>query len=445
MDEPSTFGVLLANRASVEARLCALNRRAARKRLPLLSWSWGRPVTAREILSHEGAGDLPGALFTGQGGYSVPVTRVELSLAGQIKLEGWRFIATLQHLDGENIVRALPGETVPAAYRNAGPACGHCNASRRRADTFLVAKGDQIVQVGSSCIGDFLGTDAAESLAWRACLFAEARAMLEDGETSFGGASDERPLAAFLAYVAWCVRSPGHGWTSRTKALNGGGKATADKAWQYMSDGEERRKAFVAVTPEDEATADAAEAWASELSDDEVGRAAGDYLHNLRALARGGLVRSRDAGLAGSMVVAYQNAVGFAKRRAERSARVDLDAYQGAVGAKCTWGLAPKVGKKGQALKGAPLVVSSEPVKLDFVTGYATEYGYTTVLKFRTTDGACLVWKASSTTLARGDVGKTYTLAGTVKAHEEYKGAKQTILSRCSVEEVPAAAPVEPS
>lgn len=72
-------------------------------------------------------------------------------------------------------------------------------------------------------------------------------------------------------------------------------------------------------------------------------------------------------------------------------------------------------------------------VVLDFVTGYETAYGYTTVLKFRTDEGATLVWKASNTGLARGDVGKRYALKGTVKAHAEYKGTKQTMVSRCAV------------
>ena len=56
-------------------------------------------------------------------------------------------------------------------------------------------------------------------------------------------------------------------------------------------------------------------------------------------------------------------------------------------------------------------------------------------MKFLTEDGACLVWKASNTELARGDVGKKYDIKGTVKKHDEYKGAKQTLLSRCAVEE----------
>jgi hypothetical protein len=33
-------------------------------------------------------------------------------------------------------------------------------------------------------------------------------------------------------------------------------------------------------------------------------------------------------------------------------------------------------------------------------------------------------------------VGKRYTLAGTIKAHDEYKGAKQTTMTRCTVDEI---------
>jgi len=72
-------------------------------------------------------------------------------------------------------------------------------------------------------------------------------------------------------------------------------------------------------------------------------------------------------------------------------------------------------------------------VTLDFVTGYETPYGYTTVLKFKTPTGATLVWKASNPPVGRKDVGRTFALTGTVKEHGEYKGAKQTIVSRCKV------------
>ena len=74
---------------------------------------------------------------------------------------------------------------------------------------------------------------------------------------------------------------------------------------------------------------------------------------------------------------------------------------------------------------------------LEFVTGYETDYGYTTVLKFREeSTGALLVWKSTNTGCTREDVGKKYAVKGTVKAHGEYNGAKQTMISRCVVDEV---------
>lgn len=44
------------------------------------------------------------------------VVEVELD-GGSIKLPGWTFVGTIEHLDGENILRAVPGETIPEAYR----------------------------------------------------------------------------------------------------------------------------------------------------------------------------------------------------------------------------------------------------------------------------------------------------------------------------------------
>lgn len=74
-------------------------------------------------------------------------------------------------------------------------------------------------------------------------------------------------------------------------------------------------------------------------------------------------------------------------------------------------------------------------VRLSFVTTYETAYGVTTVCKFEGA-GFTLVWKASSTMIRREDMGKVYDVRGTVKEHGDYKGEKQTVLSRCDVNEV---------
>lgn len=431
-----TYGVLLGNRASVEAALTHLAKRVARKGLTPLTWAWGKAYKDIVLLPNpHGVQPCSTARLSLSGlSWEVPVVRVPLTIEGESpKFAGWRFVAALQHLDGENIVRALPGETIPTTYRNRGPVCDHCEHNRRRNDTYVLAHEDsRTVQVGSTCIKDFLGSDTADTLAANASILALALACGEGGEEGFGSkTSTETHSGEFLALVAWAVRNLG--WVSKSKA-EFEEHSTGHVAWNLLTDSGARSKIKAEPSAEDHQTAENALAWAENLSDEEIDNASGDYLHNLRAAARSGLVSSRTKGILASLVVAYQNAVAKTAREAARLS--ETNEFIGTVDAKVSFGLPARTGKKGQPLKGAPTVLSSEPVTLDFVTGYETMYGYTTVLKFKSAEGHSLVWKASSTNLRRSDVGKKFTLAGTIKAHEDYKGEKQTMLTRCSVAEV---------
>lgn len=403
----STYQVLLCRRAGVQAAFEALAKRAARKGLTPHAWTWGKAYTKRKHTADSPC-NRPGTCDGCEN-----VSRIPLDIEGDSPhYEGWSFAACLQHLDGENIVRTVPGETLSSMYRSRGPACDHCQFNRRRNDTYVLRHTDgRTVQVGSTCIGDFLGSHDATKIAAAASYLAEACSLAEDGCEGGGTSSFDRSLDEYLPFVAWCVRV--NGWTSRTVAREHDKLATADEAWTYLIDRKKREQAACEPTDDDRATAASAEAWGESMTDDEVNTGSGDYLHNLRAVACTGLVTNRTAGIGASMVTAWQRAMGQARRNAERADRASTSVYVGEAGKCQSFGV----------------------VVLDFVTGYETDYGYTTVCKFRTADGALLVWKASSTEIARDDVGKHYTLTGTVKKHEEYKGEKQTILSRCKAVE----------
>ena len=402
-DAGQTFEVLLSRREGVEAALTALAKRATRKGLAAPTWTWGKAYTQKEHVPHP------------EFGWEVEcfaqVSRIPLTIEGDAPhYAGWTFLASLQHLDGENVVRAIPGLEVPEAFRTRGPVCDHCKVSRRRNDTYVLRHEDgRVVQVGSTCIGDFLGSADASKIAAAASVLAEMRGLAEGG-CSGGGSGGDRTLAEFLPFVAWAVRE--HGWTSRTVARERSVQASADEAFALMVDKERRVKVGYEATEGDLAEAAAAEVWAESLSDDVIAGERGDYLHNLRAVARTGLVTYRTAGIAGSMIVAYQRAVSRERERAAKAARPKANVHVGEVGKRMTF-----------------------EVTLDFVTGYDTAYGYTTVLKFRDAAGACIVWKASNTDLGRADVGKGFKVTGTVKKHDEYKGEKQTMVTRCKVEE----------
>jgi len=214
--------------------------------------------------------------------------------------------------------------------------------------------------------------------------------------------------------------------------------ATADRAWDLLWDPVKRKKVGAEPTDEDRAMAEASEQWAESLSDEKIDAETSDYLHNLRAVARTGFTSSRTAGIAASAVTAYQREIGARRLSAERAEKALSQKHLGTVGEKVTFGRPPELKRNGLPRKGAPTVLSLSPVTLDFVTGYPTDYGYTTVLKFKTEEGDLVVWKASNTEVSREDVGKKFTLYGTVKEHSDYKGEKQTILTRCWRPSAPA-------
>lgn len=70
-------------------------------------------------------------------------------------------------------------------------------------------------------------------------------------------------------------------------------------------------------------------------------------------------------------------------------------------------------------------------VKLVRRGNYDTMYGTTFVYTFEDAQGHQLVWKTG--TWLEQEVDSDVTLKGTIKAHSEYKGIKQTELTRCKI------------
>ena len=95
--------------------------------------------------------------------------------------------------------------------------------------------------------------------------------------------------------------------------------------------------------------------------------------------------------------------------------------------------LAPKteseyIGKVGEKIE----VEAVFEKKFTYETNY-TYYGETNyILKFKA-NGNTVVWKTSS--WQDLEEGKTYKVKGTVKEHSEYRGDKQTVLTRCKITE----------
>lgn len=144
------------------------------------------------------------------------------------RINGWTFVATLDHADGEVMLRSHPGykDQLPVRFRHADPRhCDHCRMARQRNETFVLrsdATGDY-QQVGRQCLRDFLGHEnpaavaSCAELLWDLCEAAEAA----DSEGGGGGGGDLVDTEEFLAFVAAAIRN--QGWLSRSAARAVGG------------------------------------------------------------------------------------------------------------------------------------------------------------------------------------------------------------------------------
>ena len=97
------------------------------------------------------------------------------------------------------------------------------------------------------------------------------------------------------------------------------------------------------------------------------------------------------------------------------------------------------VGEVGERVEHETTYIGYGSYERDAFSGYGTETVY--IYKFADSDGNLLVWKTTAY-LEREDEdgflvpikrGTRLTLRGTVKSHDEYRGIKQTFLSRCRV------------
>lgn len=327
------------------------------------------------------------------------------------KLAGWTLQAVLERIpeiEG-NIVRCVPGISLPVSYRTVSPVCEHCKLTRRRTETFILLNEDgRMVQVGRNCLADFLGgIEPAELLASEEFL-ASIDACLEDAEDDSRGSSEREyiPLLSVLSVTAMMIRVDG--WVSKKTAQETDKNATAYAVQGYLFS-RDRNKDFppyqYTLSESDTVCAESAIEWARSLTERTD---LNDYLYNLSVLGKTDKVDSKSFGLACSIVSAYQRELGLIETRKQEAEQGAKSEYFGTIGKREIFTLTVSA------------VISS-----------ASDFGPLDIHKFTDANGNIAVWFASNGT--RLDIGKAYQITGSVKKQEAYRGIKQTVLTRCKV------------
>ena len=360
-------------------------------------------------------------------------------LAGETpRVAGYEFVATLEHEEAGTIIRRVPrfegGEIDLSAFRNSTPErCDHCRWVRNRKDTYVVygAETGDLKQVGRTCLRDFTGANNPEQFArmaeWLRDLFEDLDAW-DDDEESGGGGRGERfySLSEFLAQTARVIRE--FGWTSRGKAREEGGDATADIAWDKMLE----RKAKFQLPPEDQdiaLTEQVIEWLRSDEFEEDMQRQMernpdNDYLWNLHVSTQRDFVNERKAGIVASAVYAFQ-------RRTEQLIRKELERETSAA--------SEFVGVEGK--RHDFVLTLTRIIWIEDRYNGGTKPLYT----FVDPDGNAVKWFASnvayfpeerdgSTWQTEIKEGETYKVKATVKRHEDHpEFGRSTLVTRAKV------------
>tara|TARA_Y100001972_G_scaffold122182_1_gene167329 strand:- start:186 stop:1490 length:1305 start_codon:yes stop_codon:yes gene_type:complete len=346
--------------------------------------------------------------------------------------------------DGSNAVHMLnptidEAESTSLLYPKFRDTCDHCTSGKRGRHKTITIRHKQtggIKTVGTSCLFEYTAIDPA--------LVENIMAIKGAAESGWGGgARTEKPtdnIADFAIKAALYIHSnhayrtglgrillrydhigqeqrqftnqdePPIGFCSMKGhpqrymcdyKLEGTTVGTCD--WSTSDDG-------------DTATIDPAVAeLAQELIDYATNLSGSNsFEFNCRQVWTSGVVSEKTAGIAGGVVASFlKNRAKVAReaQQAKQVAELESNNHIGTVGEKHEFG----------------------EVSVDFVRLIDGYYGQTTLTKFLTPQGDLIVWfrSGNKTDIKQGD---TINLSGKIKKHDDYKGRKQTVITRGKIE-----------
>lgn len=400
------FDILLERREQLLEKLSKLAKKARRYGAEGIEWTVSEPFERVEVrVEWDGSKR------------KVRRTYVNVKVSGPAPRVGpYTFLARIEHTKAGNIVDLVPGQELPdLRYRTAAAHCDHCHTARDRKETFLVRHEDgTLAQLGRSCLRDYLGTDNPAHIAWRFQWEREARGTLADEEREGRGGKLYFSTSEVIALTLAAVRI--WGWCSKGQAQNTDEliptisyveavlyQETKGRSGQPT---EERKRLEAELRPEDKVEAEVIRSWASA-----GGAGSGDYAHNLAILCGQDEIEPKRASFVASAVAAKARA-DEAELRRTRELQANKDSQ---------W-----LGAEGERLK--DLLVTFENQRT-----IAGGFGNTYLMKFRDEAGNIVSWFSSVCFSVRP--GEQLKLTGTVKAHNEYKGVRETVLTRCKMEE----------
>ena len=314
-----------------------------------------------------------------------------------IRSNGWEVVAKIDHNEnGEggynNCVFWLDGDNHGTDYAHAAPHCDHCNTDRRRSITYLVKRGEELRQVGASCLHEYTGI-----FPWLAVAYAEfsVYSVVEDlfNPEAVAG-SVVKATEEILACAVASVRKNGY------------------------ANSESRHPTKLEMM--EETPTDSDRKTAADIIDffQNLDTEGDNFASNTKTVVCSPYCKSKVYGFIAYAPRFYEKEMEKREREAARKAKHEAEVassvYFGEVGQRVT--------------------IHAE--KIEVVANWFTNYSYygesVYLYKITAKESGVFMWK-TSTYIEEEERNKPHTIKATVKAHNDYNGVKQTVLTRCKI------------
>jgi hypothetical protein len=411
MNDTFTITVAAYNIPAVEREIAQLAKLASKLGVPAPTATIVSREPFEEKISEtkRRAGYVPRLIDAVQ--YEISAAVVQVSAKHQL-------IGKIAHDIAGTDVREVPGFTIDPSFRTRQH-CDHCNKIRRRGKYVVfadVATGTQL-QVGSTCVKDFVGHSPERLLGWLDMVQSlrahdDVNSEYDDTNDSFGsGGSRGLVLYSRELVIGGTIQQvTNHGFISRRKmqeVLDSNPTATivttaievTDQVYNHYRHDQYHKKLIVAQHHID--AIDPFTQWVNTKDTTET------FWFNVNQAVNNTGVAFRQIAYIAAAVAMWRRET---SQIAERPARL-VSEYFGNVGDR----------------------VELSNLTIQRTMTFGSSFGPVHMVIATAESGVVFTW--TSTTKSAHDLKQdaVISLKGSIKEHREYKGTKQTVLTRCKV------------
>lgn len=334
---------------------------------------------------------------------------------GTAKIDNWECIAVLEVHEVGNITRRINTEIdIPERFKYTDNICEHCNTKRQRNNLYVIhnTETDEWKQVGGNCLKLYTGGLNMEYVA----AYMDGIIELEEFDGIVGHGKAYYHVDEVISYAVEVIAKVGYFNAQSalpTKYLVSELMHNSlAKAIENINEEFKIARLNVRVCEHDfhkENTKDIVEKIINHYKNMEDGS---EFIHNVKVMLNEEYVLAKNFGFLCYLPKGYEKYIQIeAEKEAEKAKKIETR-YFGEVGKRY----------KDKVIEDVTLI-----------TAWETQWGVTHVYKITLEDGHILTWKTSNGLyLDRNE--KADKISFTVKEHKEYKGEKQTEVTRCKVD-----------